>query len=187
MTKKSKNDKFINRIAWLFLVLSSFSALGGILKIITINFASPFNEMQRIWQAPSILGQLPEFSRFFINNMQVIMIIFLLSSVLMVISSIGVLRRKNWARVIFIILLVIVIIQSIGGLLLQSYLLTKMPFSSYGIHLPNFKSVVTTIRAVSIFFGVIVTVFLGNIIRRFMSTEIKSKFLTEESLKTEET
>ena len=110
-------SSFVTVVAWIFIVLSGFSTLIGALQNLMIR-SMPFDQLNSALQ-DSTAAQLPAPARVIFSHFQLFFLVTFLLSLLMLISSIGLLRRHNWARLAFIGLLVLGIIYLLGGLFLQ--------------------------------------------------------------------
>lgn len=119
---------FVSVVAWIFIVLSGFSTLIALLQNAMVFFvfqnAPGFDEaMRHAGQAKGV----PRFFPYFIRYFQWVFLAFLALSLAMLASSIGLLRRQEWARRLFIGLMAFGIFWNFAGLGLVAVFMTQMP------------------------------------------------------------
>jgi len=160
-------SSFVTVVAWIFIVLSGFSTLIGALQNLMIR-SMPFDQLNSALQ-DSTAAQLP----------------FLLS-LLMFISSIGLLRRHNWARLAFVGLLVLGIIYLLGGLFLQQSFMSSFnrSFSAaapqdslFRANAQQFESFFTAMRVFMIVFSLGIAGVFGWIVARLASAKVRTEFV----------
>jgi hypothetical protein len=79
---------------------------------------SPKFRMDKILQTPELASKIPPFHRFMLSHVQLFMPAMLVIFAVTLVSAIGLLKRKNWARIVFIALMSLGIAYSLGMLLL---------------------------------------------------------------------
>jgi hypothetical protein len=121
----AQRSTFVTLVAWLFIALSGFATLTSLLQNIMIQtmFASP--RMEQVMAAPAPPGA-PAFAAFIMHNMALFFAAFLVVSAVTLAASIGLLLRKNWARITFMAIMALGIAWSVGGLFLQFGMLSQM-------------------------------------------------------------
>src|SRR5215813_11094043 len=93
---------FVTVLAWIFIVLSSFATLVSILQNIMIALVFPAAEMQAAaTQAKSHPG-VPWIASWMFEHFQVFFLFFFVMAAISLAASIGLLKRKNWARLLFV-------------------------------------------------------------------------------------
>lgn len=93
LIKPQKRSSCITILAWTFIILAGFATFISILNIVNMMmFALPIEQALDV--SPQVKEQSSNFLHFLFN-------FFLVSATIFAIS-IGLLRRKNWARIIFI-------------------------------------------------------------------------------------
>ncbi len=171
------SSTFVSVVAWIFIVLSGIATLMSVLQNIMINTIFPLAQMR----APSGPGSehMPAFMRFMFEHLRLIFVSFLLIVSGTLLAAIGLLRRKNWARLAFIAILGLGIVWNVGGLVLQQLMFSSM--TSIPSKAPaEFQAEFT--RAASIAFGFAAvmaigfSVLFGWLIKRLLSQPIRAEF-----------
>lgn len=126
-----QRSTFVTVVAWIFIVLSGFGTLIAILQNIMIHTIFNGWEMQQAMQAPPPPGLAPV-AMFMTTHIQLFFAMFLFVSAAMFASSVGLLKRKNWARLAFVGLMILGIVWNLGGLILQFTMFSSMQDSFAG-------------------------------------------------------
>jgi len=182
MTETSENSPrstFVTVVAWIFIVLAGFTTAIGILQNIMINTVFPLDQMQHGLAQAKGHPPMPAFFAFMFENIRAIFLAVLILSATTFVSSIGLLRRKNLARVVFICLMVFGIAWNVFSIAIQQYMLSSMP--EFQVNVP------ADVRAQADLFskGILIFSFImaagfsilfGWIIKRLLSPSIKGEF-----------
>jgi len=177
-------SSFVTVVGWIFIVLSGFSTLIGALQNLMIR-SMPFDQLKSPLQ-DSTATQLPAPARAMFSHFQLLFLATFLLSLLMLISSIGLLRRHNWARLVFIGLLVLGIIYLLGGLFLQQSFMSSFnkSFSAaapqdslFRANAHQFESLFMAMRVFMIVFSLGVAGVFGWIVARLASAKVRAEFV----------
>jgi hypothetical protein len=116
-TASASRSSFVTGIGWLFIILSSLWALVNLSQCLVhlMTDQDPFTTPG----GPFHAAVLPPLLEFMIQHRSAISLVELAVSVFAIVSAIGLLRRRNWARLTFIAVLVIGIAWCVVGLFLQ--------------------------------------------------------------------
>ena len=87
---------FVTALAWLFIVLGGFATLMGLLQNLMINLLLPIAVREEGAKDP------PWAAAFMFDYIHLIFLGFLAVSALTLAAAIGLLLRRNWARLVFI-------------------------------------------------------------------------------------
>jgi hypothetical protein len=173
---------FVNGLAWIFIVLSGFATLMGILQNILVHLMfSPEIQasMQASVEAAYKTKDASAITQFMLRNFKWIFLFSLIIPATLFISSIGLLKRKNWARLLFIAIMAFGIFWNICGFVLNLAMFPTMSDMSSNTppdlkaHFATF-SIVTTVIGGIIALGI--SILLGWIIKRLISPDIKQEF-----------
>lgn len=115
---------FVTVLAWIFIALAGFATFISILQNIMIAFVFPMAQMQ----AAATQQGAPWFAAWMIQHFQLFFLLFLVASASCLAAAIGLLRRKNWARLLFIALMLLGIAWNVAGLVLGAFFLSSFPF-----------------------------------------------------------
>ena len=116
---------FVTVVAWISIVLAGFTALLSLLQNLML-VSMPRDVFKvPLEQDSTFAHALPSWSRFMFAHVHVLAFVMLGVCILTLCASIGLLRRRNWARVLFIGLLALGIAYSILSLFLQRSMATS--------------------------------------------------------------
>ncbi len=173
------NDRstFVTAVAWVFIVLSGFSTLIAVLQNIMLFMMFPVDEMNIAMEEARSSGQVPASAEFMMNNFQYFFLGILLVSLTTLVSSIGLLRRLNWARIIFIVIMILGITWNIGGLALNFVFFSEIPqIDAEGVD-ETFKIMQTIIIVATTIMTIIFSALFGWIIAKLCSEKIREEFV----------
>ena len=171
-------SKFVTVVAWIFIVLTGFGLFIAILQNIMITMMFPVDEMQKLFNQPEAAEHIPALARFMALHIRLLFLGFLFVTAVTFISSIGLLKRKNWARIFFIVIMVLGIIGNLSAIFLQGAMMPKIPPVPQHPGMPDFQSMFIIMRVFSAMMAIGMSVLLGWIIKKLVSKEIKREFIT---------
>jgi hypothetical protein len=171
-------SKFVTVLAWIFIVLTGFGLFILILQNIMITMMFPVDEMQKVFNRPEAAARIPALARFMASHFRLFFLGFLFVTAGTFISSIGLLKRKNWARIFFIVILVLGIICNLSGIFLQGAMMPKIPQVPEHPGMPDFQSMFIIMRVFSAVMAIGMSVLFGWIIKKLVSKDIKREFIT---------
>lgn len=124
-TAPAQRSSFVTSLAWLMIVPSVLGVLITTLQNVMITTVMPMDQMM----LPSELEaeQMPAFAVFMFEHMRTLLAAFWLMTVVSLASGIGLLKRKEWARLAVIALLALSILMNLGGLYVQQSFLSSVP------------------------------------------------------------
>lgn len=170
---------FVTTLAWVFIVLAGFATVISVLQIIMISVMFPVAEMQAAADQAKKDQAMPWFAAFMLQNMRLFFFAFLVVCVSTLTAAIGLLKRRNWARVLFIVLMVLGVLWSIGGVVLSIVIVSSMPpitpTAPQGFG-DQFDLMSKVIIGFNLVFAVGITTLFGWIIKRLHSPEIQREF-----------
>jgi hypothetical protein len=120
MSELKQRSTFVTVVAWIFIALSCFGTLIGILQNIMLQTVLRSAEFDQAMQAAPGQPGLPPFATLLFENFQWFFLAALLANVIMLIVSIGLLKRRNWARLCFIGLMILSMLWQLAGLVIQA-------------------------------------------------------------------
>jgi len=176
-------SSFVTVVAWIFIVFSGFATLIGALQNLMIR-SMPFDQLNSVLQ-DSTAAQLPAPARVMFSHFQLIFLASFLLSLLTLISSIGLLRRRNWARLTFMGLLICGIIYMIGGLFVQQSFMSSFEASFraaapqdsvFRANSQQFASMFAAMRVFMIVFSLGIAALFGWIVARLSSARVRAEF-----------
>jgi hypothetical protein len=177
--KVASRSSFVTALAWVFIAMSGFATFVSILQNIMILIFFPGDQMQATINQAEAAGVLPAFGKFMFANFPIFFVFFLVFSTSTLVSSIGLLKRRNWARLMFIVVLVLGILWNIGGVFLQYHLVSSFPAIPEDAP-EEFMGRFFVVGRVIMVFGVVMAMGISGlfawIIKRLSSEMVKKEF-----------
>lgn len=171
-----QRSTFVSVVAWIFIILTGFGTLISLLQNIMVQTMFSGPQMQAAINSPEAAREIPPFVHFIFSNIKLFIFLMFVMTLLTLITSIGLLKRKNWARKIFIVLMGLSIIMMVGSLIAQFFWFPNpAAMGSKGIP-PEFK---TMLNIMHVFFVITyggIAVLLGWIIKKLLSPKIVQEF-----------
>lgn len=122
-----QKSTFVSILAWVFIVLSAGATAVSVLQSLMLYLLFPRAEMKAALASGLQAQSIPWGARVMVSHFEVFIWGFLVVSVVMLVTAIGLLRRWNWARRIFILLMALGIVWNFVGLFLQYWLFADVP------------------------------------------------------------
>lgn len=164
---------FVNVVAWIFLVLSAL----GVLECIVLMFV-PWQEFMS--QAQMQSAPMPPDAQFMFSHvMHAFFVVWLILGLWVVASSIGLLLRKNWARISYIVLMALGIGFNALNLLMGIIMLVmfhSQGFQNNPTFPPGMSGVVSAFVAIWIIFTVVFLALFIWILIKLTSEQIAREF-----------
>ena len=165
-------SRFVNFIAWMFILLAAFACEWAVIQNATKPWASLAVDPSTL---PGLTGLLVRHAPWVFSAAVAL-------SLAMIVCAAGLLRRIEWARRVFIGLLMVAIGVDLAGLWLQQefmHLLVDSALRQSTLTQPAadvFDGVVTLARLLAAFVTLVASVALAGIIRRLMSPSVRQEF-----------
>ena len=170
---------FVTALAWTFIVLAGFATLLAILQNIMIALVFPVEEISSAMQQAEKDHPAPWLARFMFGNIRLFFALFLAIPALTLVAAIGLLKRRNWARLLFVGIMGFGILWNLAGLAVPFLVfssLTPTPDGAPG----EFRDHVEILVKVMIGFGIVIaiafSVLFGWIIKRLVAAEVRREF-----------
>lgn len=178
MDTNIQRSTFVTVITWIFIILSGFGALISLLQNIMIH--TVFNTAQFSQVIHSMPPKARPIYAFIFAHIQVIFLSILIVLLIIFISSIGLLKRKNWARIFFIVIMVLGIIWNLTSFVMQFFVFSFMNGQIASMpNSPDMPDMHIFMIATAIFSGLIAigfSVLFAWIIRKLISPAIITEF-----------
>ncbi len=112
-TVQGQRSTFVNVVGWIFLVLSGLGVLMLLVQMLLFGtlFASP--EIEKAMATAQASGEIAGVSLFLFQHIWWVLAASLLVLILVLVSSIGLLRRWNWARLCFVVLMILAALKKV--------------------------------------------------------------------------
>ena len=174
-----QRSTFVSVVAWIFIALSSLGVVIGIIQNLIFGLIFEQTEFKELLANPE-QNELPGYMVFIFENIQLIMALSLLLVILLLVSSIGLLLRKNWARRIFITYMFIMCLYMVIGSLAQAFWVDEI-MQAQGINTSSpkagaFADMFLAIQYTVLIFNAGIGVVFGWLGWKLMRPEIKIEF-----------
>ena len=175
-TAPAQRSNFVTVLAWLMIVPSALGVLISTLQNVLVFTVMPMDQMT-LPSGPEA-EQIPAFALFMMEHMRAVFVAFWLLTVLALASGIGLLQRREWARLVVIALLALSIVMNLGGLYVQQSFLSSIPVSTDAPpeFRQQFESMASTMWTVSIAMALGFSAVSAWMIWRLNSESIKAEF-----------
>lgn len=178
MAEKNSKSAFVNTLAWISIACSGFAVVISLLQNLMIFLLVPREEMREALNQASASEHMPNMIKFMFAHFELLFMMFFIGSILMLVVSVGLLNRKNWARLAFIALMGLSILSNFVGLALQQVFMSQMSIPADAP--ADFQEVFHTIQTLSLVFGTIFSLgfsaLFGWTIWRLRTPEIVEEF-----------
>jgi hypothetical protein len=121
---QTKHEKFVTIVAWICIVSSGCMMVMSAIQNLMFHVFLPFDELVASFDVA--VKEWPFVARFILEYLQWFIAAYLLVAVASFIASVGLLKRKNWARLTFITLLVLGTAWMIAVLGFQQFFMADM-------------------------------------------------------------
>lgn len=176
---KQSRSSFITALAWIFIVLTGFSTLIAILQNVMISFFFPLEQMQNAMHSAKGSESIPAFAQFMLGHVRLLFATFLVLSATICAVSVGLLKRKNWARIAFISFLALGMVWNIAGVFLQGAFFSSMappPPNAPAEFRSQFESMTHIMLVFSSVIAIVISLLFAWLIKRLISVPIKAEF-----------
>ena len=181
MSQHVEKSKFVTVVAWIFIVGAGFATFISILQNIMINLTFPVENMSEALNDAKAQEHIPSLFRFLFSNIKIVFFSFLVISVTTFTSAIGLLKRKNWARIIFIVIMSLGILWNISGIIMQFSMFSSMPIPER--EMPNqFTTMMNIMKIFTLVMAIGISILFGWIIKKLISLKIKAEFIPLENI-----
>lgn len=180
---------FVTVVAWVFIIFSGLSTFISLLQNLMVGLM-PQQFLRDATADTTFAHMMPSGPRFMFAHLRLLVLLVLALCVLMLVSSIGLLRRRNWARLVFIGLLSAGILYNIAGLFLQQSMMSSFTASfpidsTFGADSAaqqfgqQFHQMMAGMRVFIISITVAFCALFAWIIVKLLSPPIRAEFLSE--------
>lgn len=178
MNATANRSSFVTVLAWIFIVLSAFSTMISLLQNVMV--WTLFRQPEIAQSMAEQTQGMPPYAAFMMGHFQWFFLAILLVSATTLASSIGLLKRMEWARIVFIALMFLGIAWNLLGLFGQFAMMGFMNQQLSAIprspNEPDMQPFFVGIMVVSAIFAVGFSVLFGWIAARLMSRAVKAEF-----------
>ena len=166
---------FVTVLAWIFIVGSGFASFVSVMQVIMVSTMFSGDELR------SLPDDAPAMAKFMAQYFHLFIYGFCALSFFTFISSIALLKRKNWARLAFIIILAFGILWQVGGMFMQFAMFSDFPEPPNGEGFENFERMSNIIRWFSFAIAVGISGLFVWVIKKLTTKPIIGEFTLNNS------
>lgn len=166
---------FVTVLAWIFIVGAGFVSLISIMQVIMVSTMFSGDEFS------SMPEDAPATAKFMSKYFQLFVYGFCALALFTFISSVALLKRKNWARVAFIVILSLGIIWQVGGLIMQFAMFSDMPGPPTGEGFEDFERMSNIIRWFSFVIAIAISGLFLWVIKKLATQPVIGEFTLNNS------
>ncbi|MET7142783.1 hypothetical protein M3S04_14240 [Xanthomonas sp. PPL139] len=177
MHQAPPRSSFVTILAWIFIALSGFGTVVGVMQVFVLFVV--FDHVQFADLIRRLPPEMPPTTAFIFSNFRWLFLGTVLFSVWTLASSIGLLRRLNWARWCFIGAMVLVIAWNLGGAVVQVQMIGFMQkqLALAQMHgAPDMQPMMWAMAAIGVVFAAVFVALHGWIIARLLSRPVAAEF-----------
>jgi hypothetical protein len=174
---------FVTVVAWIFIALDGMAAFITLIQYVVFGMVFPVDEirasMAKVKGGPDI--KFPDGFAWVFEHLRPMLIVLFVYALLKLVAAIGLLNRRNWARLFFIGILALGIAWSFVGIALQQFLLSSMFAFPAPPNAPKdfneaIEGMTIVMRVFSAIFAIGFAVLYAWMIKKLMSPEIVAEF-----------
>jgi hypothetical protein len=176
---------FVSGLSWSFIGLSAFTLLLAAAQYVLFVHVVPMEPLRAAFTDAINLKLLPPSALKILAHLPSILIVLFAASLLTLLISISLLKRKNWARIAFAAIMIATALLHFAGLLLPFYfmqefadVLNSMPPEVRGVA----SAMMKMLSAMSMVMGIAFGVAFGWIAMRLFSAEIIREFAATDDM-----
>ncbi|HKS06915.1 MAG TPA: DUF2127 domain-containing protein [Gemmatimonadaceae bacterium] len=176
-------SSFINVLAWVFIVLSGLGTLVSALQNVMIR-TMPFERFDETMGDSTAAALIPASARFMFEHFRLLAFIAFVFMLAQFVASVGLLRRRNWARQMFMGLLICDIAYVFSGVFLQQSMMssvtetirTAAAADTLSLNIDDLTTGFAIARIVAFVFAFAVASVFGWIVYKLASPRIRAEF-----------
>ena len=172
---KAERSTFVDVTAWIFIVMAGLTTVISLMQNIMVQMVFKEDKFASAMESNSFDENTPALLNFMMRHFEAMFLLFFFVALLCFISAIGLLKRKNWARLIFIGVMALAIASQIGGLALQFSVFnaTTDPARAPPADIRPFLQIM---RIFTFVFAMALCGLFGFIIKKLTSETIRAEF-----------
>lgn len=173
-------SSFVTTVAWTFIVIAGFATFISVLQALMFFLFFPPDAFSQLDSAKG-LEEMPAIFQFMMQHIRWFFALFWTLSAATLVCAIGLLRRKNWARLAFIALMAIGIVWNLAGIWLQGHMMPPLPnaqvHDSRALEFQaHFETMMTIMRFATAAFAIAISALFAWIIKRLVSPSVTAEF-----------
>ncbi len=174
-----KHSELVTIVAWMNIAFCGLSALASAGLMVLFATLFPMDEIRNAIQTMEGQQAIPASMEFALSHIQALLGLSLALSLVMLVASFALLRRKNWARLFWIVCMAVLVVWSIAGLFVQPDLSWLIPSNLSAVPpeiQAQLQQTVETAKLGGYVVSIVQAALLSWLIWRFVSPDIREEF-----------
>ncbi|MEK6243729.1 MAG: hypothetical protein AABM33_04430 [Pseudomonadota bacterium] len=172
-------SSFITGLAWMSIAVAGFATLISLLQYIMVSLMFPVEEIRAALRESEKTQPMPALVGLMVENLRLLFGLILAMSVVTLVSSIGLLKRRNWARLIFIGMMALAAVGHLAGAAAPFFMFSS--FSPVPDNAPadlreNAELVVKIVMGFTAVLSIVLAALFGWLVKRLLSDDIRREF-----------
>lgn len=163
---------FVTVVSWIFIIGAALGMIGALFQFVLFFLLSSSPEFAKGMNLP--VGDSSSSASFIVVS--IVCAIMFVCDVVYLVSAIGLLKRKNWARIMTLVLLALAILGIILWAIGSGVVSLFGPEAPVNKASPLAGDILRVFQYVMSIFAIILVVFFGWIIKKLTSPKIKAEF-----------
>jgi len=174
---KDSSKNLVTALAWCFIALSVFGCFVGLVQTIVLNTVFDDPKFNAAFSGAHLPGGFPPYMTFVMAHWGAFAAAFLAVSAFTLIASIGLLKRRNWARRVFVVLLALGIVWTLASTLFQIATYSPIPLPpEVARGMPDLQYVMIVAMIFGAVWSIALSVLFGWLIKRLLAPDIVAEF-----------
>lgn len=168
----ASRSTFVSVLAWIFIVGAGFTSLVSIMQVIMVSTLTTFSGDA----FQSMPDDTPATIRFMWQYFHLFVYGYCAVSIFTFISAIGLLKRRNWARLAFIGIFVFGVFWQLGAVFMQFAMLSDFPVRQEAPGFEDFERIKTIVLGFSLLVALAISGLFVWLIRKLTTQPIIGEF-----------
>jgi len=179
-TVRLRRSRFVSGLAWLTIVGSAGGLAGG--AVWTLVLAASGGDVSAFTDDATVAAMLPPTARFILAHLLLVSVVCIAAGAVMLATGVGLLRRREWARVATIWILGAGILGSLAGSLTPSRFtvpgsaLAALPDSTRALFQQQIAAAAEGTRVLGILAFIVMAAVNGLVIAKLASAGVRAEF-----------
>lgn len=174
-TSNSKN--LVTTLAWCFIALSAFGTLMGLVQTFVLGAVLDDPKFNAVFSKANAQAGFPPYFQFITAHFRLFAAALLACSLVTLVSSIGLLKRLNWARLVFVVLLALGIVWNLASTVFQIAAFQQLPVPpDVARGMPDFKVFLVAAMLFGVAWAIGLSCLFGWLIKRLVAPDIVAEF-----------
>ena len=163
---RAPRSAFITSLAWTSIAAGVIATLIALLGIL-VSAVVPVEDMRAALREAEKTQPMPAMAGWMVENFRLFSWLFLAAGAVTLVSSVGLLKRRNWARVVFIAMMALAAVAHLAGAV-APFLMQPAP--------GNARLEVDAMTGLAALLSFVLAVLFGWFAKRLLSEDVRQEF-----------